>query len=125
MDQIQQLTKEQLVDSVKKWIEYDIEIGKLNKTIATIKKQIQEKNKEKKKLTDELMIVIKKNNADITLGNHTLSHKVSKKTKPITKKYLLDQLNIYFKSQPEIANDVSTQLLNNREVVVKETIVLK
>jgi len=123
--QEQNLTKEELITNVKQWIEFDTEINKLNKTIATIKKQIQDKNKEKKHLSDKLMIVLKKNNADITLGNHTLSHKVTKKTNPITKKYLLEQLNSYYKNQPEIAQDISKQILNNRKVIIKENIVLK
>ena len=68
---------------------------------------------------------VKNNNSDITLGSHTLVHKVSKTKKSITKKYLLDQLNLYFKNQPDVAKDVSTQILNNREVVITEDIILK
>ena len=120
-----QLTKEELIQMVSQWIEMDTEINKLNKTITEIKKQIQVKNKNKKKITDELLIVIKNNNSDITLGSHTLVHKVSKTKKSITKKYLLDQLNLYFKNQPDVAKDVSTQILNNREVVITEDIILK
>jgi len=119
------LTKEELILNVKQWIEFDTEITKLNKTILTIKKQIQNKNKEKKHLSDKLMVVLKKNNADITLGTHTLSHKVTKKTNPITKKYLLEQLNLYYKNQPDIAKDVSDQILNNRPIVISEDIILK
>lgn len=119
------LTKEELILNVKQWIEFDTEITKLNKTISTIKKQIQDKNKEKKHLSDKLMVVLKKNNADITLGTHTLSHKVTKKTNPITKKYLLEQLNTYYKNQPEIAEDISKQILNNRKIIIKENIILK
>lgn len=119
------LTKEELILNVKQWIEFDTEITKLNKTILTIKKQIQNKNKEKKHLSDKLMVVLKKNNADITLGTHTLSHKVTKKTNPITKKYLLEQLNTYYKNQPEIAEDISKQILNNRKIIIKENIILK
>lgn len=123
--QLQQtLTKEELISNVKQWIEIDSEINKLNKTITDIKKQIQNKNKEKKKITDKLMVIIKQNNADITLGNHTLAHKVTKKTKPITKKYLLEQLNAYYKNQPEIAVDLSKQILNNRQIITKENIIL-
>lgn len=119
------LTKEELILNVKQWIEYDTEINKLNKSISAIKKQIQDKNKEKKYITDKLIIILKKNNADITLGTHTLCHKVTKKTKPITKKYLLEQLNSYYKNQPELAEDISKQILDNRKIIVKENIILK
>ena len=44
-----QLTKEELIQMVSQWIEMDTEINKLNKTITEIKKQIQVKNKNKKK----------------------------------------------------------------------------
>jgi lysyl-tRNA synthetase class I len=119
------LTKEELINLVTQWIEIDTEINKLNKSITEIKKQIQNKNKDKKKLTDQLLVIIKNNNSDITLGNHTLVHKVSKTKKSISKKYLLEQLNLYFKNQPDVASDVSSQILNNREVVMNETIILK
>ena len=54
-----------------------------------------------------------------------MAHKVTKTKKAITKKYLLEQLNLYYKNQPEIAKDISTQILNNREVTIVEDIVLK
>ena len=71
------------------------------------------------------MVVIKTRDTDIVLGTNALVHKIKKTKKPITKKYLLEQLNLYYKTQPEIAKDVSTQILNNREVVVTEDIILK
>lgn len=119
------LSREELIKIVSDWIEMDTEINKLNKSITNIKKEICNMNKNKKKLTDQLLQVIKKNESDIVLGNNTLIHKVKKTKKPITKKYLLEQLNLYYKNQPEIAKDVSTQILNNREVLVNEDIILK
>ena len=110
------ITKEELTNTVKQWIDYDTDINKLNKQISDLKRQVQTKSKDKKKLTDKLILVIKRNNADISLGTQTLVHKVSKTKKPITKKYLLEQINLYFKSQPEVASDVSKQILDNREV---------
>lgn len=119
------LTKEELVSSVKIWIEMDTEINKINKQISNLKRQVQTINKDKKKITDKLIVVIKKNNADIAIGGHKLVHKVNKQKKTITKKYLLEQLNIYFKSQPEVAEDVSTQIMNNRPVIITENIILQ
>ncbi len=121
----QTLKKEELIELVKQWIDMDTEINKLNKSITTIKKQIEGINKDKKKITDKLLVVIKSKNTDIVLGNNILAHKVIKTKKTITKKYLLDQLNLYYKNQPEIAKDISEQILNNREVVITEDIVLK
>lgn len=120
-----QLTKEELVELVKQWIDMDGEINRLNKSITSIKKQIESINRDKKKLTDKLLVVIKSKNTDIVLGNNTLAHKVKKTKKPITKKYLLEQLNLYYKNQPDIAKDVSEQILNNRPIVISEDIVLK
>ncbi len=124
-EQPSQIKKEELVELVKQWIDMDTEINKLNKSITSIKKQIESINKDKKKLTDKLLVVIKSKNTDIVLGNNTLAHKVTKTKKAITKKYLLEQLNLYYKNQPEIAKDISTQILNNREVTIVEDIVLK
>lgn len=120
-----QLKKEELVELVKQWIYMDGEINKLNKSITSIKKQIETINRDKKKLTDKLLVVIKSKNTDIVLGNNTLAHKVKKTKKSITKKYLLEQLNLYYKNQPDIAKDVSEQILNNRPIVISEDIVLK
>lgn len=119
------LTKEELVSSVKTWIEMDTEINKVNKQISNLKRQVQTMNKDKKKITDKLIVIIKKNDADIAIGGHKLIHKVTKQKKTITKKYLLEQLNIYFKSQPEVAEDVSAQIMNNRPVIITENIVLQ
>jgi len=121
----QQIKRDELVELVKEWITMDTEINKLNKSITTIKKQIQNINKDKKKITDQLLVVIKEKDTDIVLGNNTLVHKVKKTKKAITKKYLLEQLNLYYKNQPEIAKDISTQILNNRETTITEDIVLK
>jgi hypothetical protein len=121
----QQIKKEELIELVKEWINMDTEINKLNKSITMIKKQIQNINKDKKKITDKLLIVIKEKNTDIVLGSNTLAHKVKKTKKAISKKYLLEQLNLYYKSQPEIAKDISTQILNNRETIITEDIILK
>jgi hypothetical protein len=120
-----QLKKEELVELVKQWIDMDVEINKLNKSITTVKKQIATINKDKKKLTDKLLVVIKSKNTDIVLGNNTLAHKIKKTKKTITKKYLLEQLNLYYKNQPDIAKDVSDQILNNRPIVISEDIILK
>lgn len=124
-EQQSQIKKEELVELVKQWIDMDTEINKLNKSITSVKKQIESINKDKKKITDKLLIVIKSKNTDIVLGTNTLAHKVKKTKKPITKKYLLEQLNLYYKNQPEIAKDVSEQILNNREITITEDIVLK
>jgi len=125
MVECQQLKKEELVELVKQWIDMDVEINKLNKLITNIKTQIETINKDKKKLTEQLIDVIKSKNTDIVLGNNILAHKIKKNKKPITKKYLLEQLNLYYKNQPDIAKDVSDQILNNRPVIISEDIILK
>jgi hypothetical protein len=40
-EQQSQIKKEELVELVKEWIDMDTEINKLNKSITTIKKQIE------------------------------------------------------------------------------------
>ena len=66
-EQQSQIKKEELVELVKQWIDMDTEINKLNKSITSIKKQIEGINKDKKKLTDKLLVVIKSKNTDIVL----------------------------------------------------------
>ena len=57
---------------------------------------------------------------DINGGALVYSQRKTKK--PISGKYLLLQLEKYYKEQPDMAKEVTQHLLNNREENVKEDI---
>ena len=109
-------TKEQLVNNIKEWIKMDAEI-------LDLKSQIKERNNKKKTLTENLVSVMKTNKIDcFDINGGALIYKTNKVKKPINGKTLLNALQNYYKSDPQIAEDLTKHIMNSREEQVKETI---
>ena len=112
-------TKEELITNIKEWIKIDNDIAKL-------KTDIKEKTNRKKSLTENLVVVMKSNAIDcFDINGGALIYKQKKTKKPISAKYLLAELQRYYKDQPDIANDLTKQLLDNRELSIKDEICRK
>lgn len=112
-------SKEQLVNNIKEWIKMDNDISKL-------KSDIREKTNAKKKLTENLVAIMKTNNIDcFDINGGALVYKKNKVKKPINGKYLLNSLKLYYTSNPQLAEEITKHVLENREETVKETIKLK
>jgi hypothetical protein len=112
-------TKEELISSIKEWI-------KLDNDIAKAKSDINEKTARKKGLTDNLVTIMKTNSIDcFDINGGALLYKQKKTKKPISAKYLLAELQKYYKDQPDVATDLTKQLLDNRELTVKDEICRK
>ena len=112
-------TKETLIKTVKEWVKLDNEIRTLQKEIA--------KRKTEKKENSQSLIEIMRNNEidcfDINDGQICYTKKSVKK--PITKKVLMDTLTKYFKGDSLKASHLNEFIIENREEVIKETIVRK
>jgi len=109
-------TKEELIANIKEWLKMDNEIAKLQGEIKT------RKNK-KKALTVSLVDVMKKNTIDcFDIAGGSLMYKKSKIKKPINGKSLMLALRNYYKDTPQVADDISKHIMDNREEQVKETI---
>jgi len=109
-------TKDELVSHIKSWLQYDNDISNLQK-------QIKELRENKKNLTSSLVDIMKENEIDcFDITNGKLIYSKSKVKKPINKKSLLEALQIYFKDNTELAQNVSQHILDNREETVKESI---
>jgi len=109
-------TKEQLINNIKEWIKMDTEISQL-------KNEIKERNLKKKNLTENLVTVMKSNQIDcFDINGGALVYKTNKVKKPINGKTLLNALQNYYKSDPQIAEDLTKHIMNSREEQVKETI---
>ena len=109
-------TKEQLVNNIKEWIKIDTEI-------AELKKQIKDKNNNKKNLTENLVTVMKTNKIDcFDINGGALVYKTNKVKKPINGKTLLAALQNYYKTDPKIAEDLTKHIMDSREEQIKETI---
>jgi hypothetical protein len=109
-------TKEQLVNNIKEWIKIDTDISQL-------RTQMKEKNVLKKSLTEGLVNVMKSNAIDcFDINDGSLVYKQSKVKKPINSKTLMTALTSYYKDQPNVVEDLTKHILDNREEQIKETI---
>jgi hypothetical protein len=112
-------TKEELITNIKEWIKIDNDIAKL-------KTDIKEKTTRKKSLTENLVTIMKSNSIDcFDINGGALIYKQKKTKKPISAKYLLAELQRYYKDQPDVATDLTKQLLDNRELSIKDEICRK
>ena len=110
------VTKEQLVNSIKEWIKIDTDILQL-------KNEIKEKNNKKKLLTEQLLTTMKTNSIDcFDINGGALVYKKSTVKKPLNGKTILLTLQNYYKNDPQMAENITKHLLDNREEQLKETI---
>lgn len=109
-------TKEELIMNIKEWIKMDNEITKL-------KAEVKEKTNKKKELTESLVNVMKNNSIDcFDINGGALVYKQKKTRRTISGKFLLSQLEEYYKEQPELAKEITKKVLDNRIEVVKDEI---
>jgi hypothetical protein len=109
-------TKEELITNIKEWIKIDADIVKL-------KTDIKDKTNKKKLLTESLVNVMKSNSIDcFDINGGALIYKQKKTKRTISGKFLLSQLEEYYKNDPELAKDITKKVLDNRVEVVKDEI---
>ena len=112
-------TKDELVSNIKEWIKIDNELLKL-------KSELKEKTKKKKSITEVLVKVMKNNAIDcFDIHDGSLIYKQKKTKRTISGKFLLQQLEEYYKEQPDLAKEITKHVLDNRVEVIKEDINIK
>ena len=112
------MDKDRLVEVVKEWIQIDNEILKLQKVI-------REKRQEKKELNNILVDVMRNNEIDefdISDKDGKLVYNKKMKKVGLTKKYMIEKLQEYYKNDPGKADALLEHLIENREEKVSETI---
>lgn len=110
------MDKEQLVSILKEWVRHDSEIRVLQREIAN-------RRKENKLLSTRLMEIMKRNEIDVfDIKDGKITYKKANVRKPISNKSLLDILNKYFEGDMEKVDDLNSFILENRQVVEKESI---
>jgi len=109
-------SKEQLVINIKEWIKIDNEVSQL-------KADIKERTNKKKQLTENLVTVMKTNSIDcFDINGGALVYKKNTVKKPLSGKTLLVALQNYYKTDPQIAEDIAKHVMESREEHIKETI---
>jgi Family of unknown function (DUF5760) len=109
-------TKEELIFNIKEWIKIETEITTLNK-------QLKERKNKMKELTNNLVNTMKANSIDcFDINGGALVYKQRKSKKPLSGKFLLTQLEEYFKDNQDLAKEIHKKVWDNRTTVVKEEI---
>ena len=112
-------TKDQLIQKIKEWVKIDNEI-------RTLQKEQAKRKTEKKKISMELMDVMRMNQIDcFDINDGQLMYSKKSVKKPITKKNLMTILSSYCQGNMEKASEMNEFILGHREEVVKESIVRK
>ena len=110
------MSNEQLLDSVKSWINIDNEIRQLQSAI-------KERRKQKKELTENLVNTMKQNDIDVfNIPDGELIYTKTKSKKPLSKKHLLLSLSEYFKNDKDMVQQLGKFILDSRQVNEKENI---
>jgi len=110
-----QFYKDNLKENVKEYLEIDDQIKALNKAIV-------ERRKQKSKLSADILTMMNKFEIDnMNTKNGRLIYSVRNTSKPLSKKNLVDGLNIYFKNE-DTAKSVSQIVLDSRPKVEKITL---
>jgi hypothetical protein len=109
-------TKDELIQNIKEWIKIDSEISRL-------KLESKEKTHKKKLLTETLVKVMKNNSIDcFDINGGALVYKQKKTKRTISGKFLLTQLEEYYKDSPELAKEITKKVLDSRVEVIKDEI---
>lgn len=106
--------KEELINNIREWIKVDNEIIKLKAETKLL-------SAKQKGLTDSLVKIMKGNSIDcFDINGGALMYKQKKTKKTISGKFLLSELQKYYKEQPEMAEELTKHLLDNREEIIKD-----
>ena len=110
-------TKEELINKIREWISSD-------DNIKGLQKKIKENREKKKKLTDELINIMKVNEIDcFDINSGKIIFCNNRIKSPLNKKILLTSLEKYFKDNPHIdTEEISNFILNNRGIQIKENL---
>lgn len=109
-------TKDQLVSSIRDWIQVDNEMRNLQEKLKKLRKN-------KKDITSSLVDVMKNNEIDcFDINDGKLIYSKTRVKKPINKDYLNKTLTMFFENDKERAELLSKFLLEQREEKITESI---
>ena len=118
-DQSKTQSKDQLIKTITELVKIDNEIRQL-------KKEENIRKTDQKKISQQLIEIMRKNEIDeVDLNNGKLMYTKKNVKKPITKKILLNILSNFYEGDINKALKVNNFIMDNREEVVVETIVRK
>ena len=106
-----------LLNTVKEWISIDNEI-------KLLQLELKKRKINKKKLNETLLEIMKSNDIDqLNIPDGELQYKKYKTRAPLSKKHLISSISNYFQNKdPELIKELSTFIMNTREIKEIENI---
>ncbi len=109
-------TQQELLENVKTWLDIDNQI-------RTLQKEIRDRRKLKKELTDSLVGIMKNQDIDaLNVPDGQLIYNKTKTKAPLSKKHLLVSLAQYFKNDSRMVDELSKFIMESRQEKEKENI---
>jgi len=109
-------TQQELLQNVKTWLDIDNQI-------RTLQKEIRDRRKLKKELTDSLVGIMKNQDIDaLNVPDGQLIYNKTKTKAPLSKKHLLVSLAQYFKNDQRMVDELSKFIMESRQEKEKENI---
>ena len=110
------MNNDELLDNVKTWLNIDNEI-------RTLQKEIKNRRKLKRELTQSLVGIMKSNDIEqLNIPDGQLIYTKNKIRAPLSKKHLLASLATYFKNDQRIVSELSKYIMDTRQEKEKENI---
>jgi hypothetical protein len=110
------MSQEDLLNNVKTWLNIDNEI-------RSLQKEIRDRRKLKKTLTDNLVTIMKTQDIDaLNVPDGQLIYNKTKSKCALSKKHLVTSLATYFKNDQRIVDELSKFIMESRKEKEKENI---
>ena len=108
--------QQELLQNVKTWLDIDNQI-------RTLQKEIRDRRKLKKELTQSLVGIMKTQDIDaLNVPDGQLIYNKTKTKAPLSKKHLLTSLAQYFKNDQRMVDELSKYIMESRQEKEKENI---
>ena len=108
--------QQELLENVKTWLDIDNQI-------RALQKEIRDRRKLKKELTQSLVGIMKTQDIDaLNVSDGQLIYNKTKTKAPLSKKHLLVSLTQFFKNDQRMVDELSKYIMETRQEKEKENI---
>lgn len=110
------MSNQELLENVKTWLDIDNQI-------RTLQKEIRDRRKIKKELTQSLVGIMKIQDIDaLNVPDGQLVYNKTKTKTALSKKHLITSLASYFKNDRRMADELTKFIMDSRQEKEKENI---
>ncbi|MAT49504.1 MAG: hypothetical protein CMA27_06705 [Euryarchaeota archaeon] len=110
------MSNQELLENVKTWLDIDNQI-------RTLQKEIRDRRKLKKELTQSLVGIMKTQDIDaLNVPDGQLVYNKTKTKSALSKKHLITSLASYFKNDRRMADELTKFIMDSRQEKEKENI---